>query len=183
MRRASLRAGLGCAHPRPDKGYSLEVFASTRPPNGAVCEHVVRITSRTTRSPGKSHLLVSDVCKAATQWSTEVPLRRSALSVCPCGGPLGDTPPIKRNVFFLGPCKASKGTNTKVTSAKGHFCAYPSYCSLRRSVWLSVLGAGGITFLKLLCHMRPHSFCVCFVASRIIAIRKIRFAKFEEHLC
>ena len=37
---------------------------------------------------------------------------------------LGGHPPI-RNKVFMGPCKASKGTNTKVTSAKGHFCAYP----------------------------------------------------------
>ena len=27
----------------------------------------------------------------------------------------------------MGLCKAPKGTNTKVTSAKGHFCAYPIY--------------------------------------------------------
>ena len=26
----------------------------------------------------------------------------------------------------MGPGKAPEGTNTKVTSAKGHFCAYPS---------------------------------------------------------
>ena len=39
-------------------------------------------------------------------------------------GPLGDTPPI-RNKTLMGPCKAPEGTNTKVTLAKGHFCAYP----------------------------------------------------------
>ena len=39
-------------------------------------------------------------------------------------GPLGHTPPF-RNQLFMGPCKAPKGTDTKVTSAKGHFCAYP----------------------------------------------------------
>ena len=26
----------------------------------------------------------------------------------------------------MGPCEAPEGTNTKVTSAKGHFCAYPT---------------------------------------------------------
>ena len=40
-------------------------------------------------------------------------------------GPLGDTPPV-RNKLFLGSCKAPKGTNTKATSAKGHFCDYPT---------------------------------------------------------
>ena len=40
-------------------------------------------------------------------------------------GPLGDTPSI-RNTMFVGPCKVPKGTNTKVTSAKGPFCAYPT---------------------------------------------------------
>ena len=44
-------------------------------------------------------------------------LRRSALSVC--------LPPLRTKIF-LGPCKAPKGTNTKVASAKGHhFRAYP----------------------------------------------------------
>ena len=40
-------------------------------------------------------------------------------------GPLGDTPPI-RNKTLMGPCEAPKGTNTKVTSAKGPFGAYPT---------------------------------------------------------
>ena len=40
------------------------------------------------------------------------------LCVCPSGGPLGDTPP-SRDKLFMGPCKAPKGTDTKVTSAKG----------------------------------------------------------------
>ena len=39
-------------------------------------------------------------------------------------GPLGDTPPI-RNDLFMSPYQAPEGTNTKVTSAKGRFCAYP----------------------------------------------------------
>ena len=54
-----------------------------------------------------------------------MPLRRSALSVCPCE-PLGDTPPT-RSRKFAGPCKAPKGINTQVTSAQGHFRAYPKY--------------------------------------------------------
>ena len=44
-------------------------------------------------------------------------------------GPLGDTPPI-RNRIFLGPCTAPNGTNTKVTSAKGQFCAHPNTWSV-----------------------------------------------------
>ena len=40
----------------------------------------------------------------------------------PVGAPWGTPPPI-RNEMLLGPYKASKGTITKVTSAKGHFCA------------------------------------------------------------
>ena len=31
-----------------------------------------------------------------------------------------------RNKRFMGPCKAPKGSNTKVTLAKGPFCAYPA---------------------------------------------------------
>ena len=34
---------------------------------------------------------------------------------------------VRRVLIFLGPCKNPKGTNTKVTSAKGHFCAYPNH--------------------------------------------------------
>ena len=45
--------------------------------------------------------------------------------------PLGDTPPI-RNKRFMGPCKALKGTDTKVTSAQGHFYAYPIRASAFR---------------------------------------------------
>ena len=36
---------------------------------------------------------------APSQWSAEEPLRRSALSVCPRGGPLGDTPPTRNKEF------------------------------------------------------------------------------------
>ena len=43
-------------------------------------------------------------------------------------GLLGDTPPI-RNRTFLGPKKAPEGTNTKVTSARGPFCAYPTFAA------------------------------------------------------
>ena len=58
------------------------------------------------------------------QRSAEVPLRRSALHVCPRGGPWGT--PLQLDIsLFMGSCKAPKRTNTKVTSAKGHFCAYP----------------------------------------------------------
>ena len=47
----------------------------------------------------------------------------------------------------MGPCEAPKGTNTKVTSAKGHFCAYPSRGSRSKSArialpWESVPGSG-----------------------------------------
>ena len=38
-------------------------------------------------------------------------------------GPLGDIPP-SGNKPFMGPCEEPKGTNTKVTSAKGHSCDY-----------------------------------------------------------
>ena len=41
-------------------------------------------------------------------------------------GRLGDTPPIRNKIHSWAPRKTPKGTNTKVTSAKGHFCAYPS---------------------------------------------------------
>ena len=64
------------------------------------------------------------------------PLRRGALSACPHGDPLGDIPP-SRNKLFLGPCEAPNGTNTQVTSAKGHVRAYPRSFSFggARGVW------------------------------------------------
>ena len=70
---------------------------------------------------------------------TEVTKRRSALSVCPCGCPLGDTPSIINSIIFLGPYEAPKGTNTKVTSAKGHLCAYPKRYGQPTScsIWIS----------------------------------------------
>ena len=49
-------------------------------------------------------------------------------------GPLGETPPI-RNHIFLDPPEAPEGTNTRVTSAKGHFYAYPRYLLYRYSIW------------------------------------------------
>ena len=66
-----------------------------------------------------------------------MPLRRGALSVCPCGDPWGTPLQVEIN-YFMGPCNAPKGTNPKVTSAKGHFCAYPKLGSGR-----SVCGHGG----------------------------------------
>ena len=50
------------------------------------------------------------------------PREKCPLCVSPWG-PLGDTPRV-RNETFLGPYRAPEGTNTKVTSAKGYFCAY-----------------------------------------------------------
>ena len=55
---------------------------------------------------------------ARFRWSTEVPLRRSALCVCPGGDPPGDTPPL-RNKTLPRPCEPPRGTNPKVTAAKG----------------------------------------------------------------
>ena len=55
-------------------------------------------------------------------------------------GRLGDTPP-RRNRLFLGPYKALEGTNTKVTSVKGPFCAYPNYT--HRRLWAADRRAGG----------------------------------------
>ena len=48
-------------------------------------------------------------------------IRPSCLSLW---GPLRDTP-SNRQKLCMAPCKAPKGTNTKVASAKGHFWAYP----------------------------------------------------------
>ena len=46
----------------------------------------------------------------------------------------------RTNKTLLGACKAPKGTNTKVTSAKGHFCAYPNYKSSPESLlYVSVI--------------------------------------------
>ena len=54
-----------------------------------------------------------------------MPLRRSALGVCPCGDPWGDAP-LSRSKAPQSPYEAPEGTDTKVTSAKGHFCARPT---------------------------------------------------------
>ena len=48
-----------------------------------------------------------------------MPLRRIALSACPCGDPRG-TPPPKRNKPFMGPCKVPKGTNTLDSARRPH---------------------------------------------------------------
>ena len=65
---------------------------------------------------------------AGFQRSTEVPPRRSALSVCPCGRPWGT--PLQLEIrCSWAPVKPPEGRSTKVTSAKGHFCAYPIACS------------------------------------------------------
>ena len=53
----------------------------------------------------------------------ECPSGEVPLVFVPVGTP-GGHPPM-RNKRFLGPYKAPKGTDTKVTSAKGRFCAYP----------------------------------------------------------
>ena len=60
---------------------------------------------------------------------TEVPLRRSALSVLPLrrsGDPRGTLLRLPIIKTCMGSCEAPEGTNTKVTSAKGHLCAYLS---------------------------------------------------------
>ena len=58
-----------------------------------------------------------------------MPLRRSALSVSPCGDAWG-TPLDLETGYSWAPIKPPEGTNTKVTSAKGPFCAYPSFSGL-----------------------------------------------------
>ena len=60
------------------------------------------------------------------QRSTEVPLRRSALSVCPCGD-LWGTPLQLEISYSRAPTKPPQGRNTEVTSAKGRSCACPNY--------------------------------------------------------
>ena len=73
--------------------------------------------------PLKSRVLVPRLEVAIVSVHRSAPMEK-----CPeclsLRGPLGDTPPI-RNTTLMGPCKDPKGPNTKVSSAKGHFCAYP----------------------------------------------------------
>ena len=61
---------------------------------------------------------------------TEVPPKEKRSECLSLWGPLGDTPPIRNNMF-LGPCEAPEVTNTKVTSAKAPFRAYPSGDQMR----------------------------------------------------
>ena len=46
-------------------------------------------------------------------------------TVCPFGDPWGTSLPLETRQSWA-PLKTPEGTNTKVTSAKGHFCAYPT---------------------------------------------------------
>ena len=68
----------------------------------------------------------------------------------------------------MGPCKAPKGTNTKVTSAEGHFCAYPTeaLCLTMSSVHeeLGLLELRALVELRLerSLHLEICLFNVCF---------------------
>ena len=63
------------------------------------------------------------------------------LVLVPVGTPRG-APLQLKNKTFMGPCEAHEGTNTKVTSAKGHFCAYPT------NKWGSTVGFQEFLFQK-----------------------------------
>ena len=67
-----------------------------------------------------SPLSFSVVGASDSQRSTEVLLRRSALSVYPCGDPWGTLLNLEIG-YSWAPIKRPMGTNTKVTSASGHF--------------------------------------------------------------
>ena len=56
---------------------------------------------------------------------TSVPKEKCPLVFVPVGTP-GGTPPPVRSKTPPGPHPACYGTNTEVTSAKGHFRAYPT---------------------------------------------------------
>ena len=79
-----------------------------------------------------------------TQRSTEAPLRRRCPWVfVPGGDPWGNTPPTG-NKLFMGPCRTPEGTNTKVTSAEGHFCANKACNRLR--ICISALNVKDLYF-------------------------------------
>ena len=65
--------------------------------------------------PVKGPTSIAETC-GVHQRSTKVPLRRSALSACPCCDPCGTPLPLDIN-YSWSPAKPPKGTNTKVTSA------------------------------------------------------------------
>ena len=77
----------------------------------------------------QGYLLVGACAPRCMSGSIRVEHRSVPQEKCPSclslWGRLVDTPPI-RNQLFMGPCKAPKGTSTKATSAKLHFCAYPT---------------------------------------------------------
>ena len=81
-----------------------------------------RCSSSSSRSSSAMSCVLSFWCMS--QQNTEVPLRRSALSACPCGDPWGTLLQLEVS-YSWAPYQAPKGTNTKVTSAKGHFCGLP----------------------------------------------------------
>ena len=69
---------------------------------------------------------------------SKCPPRRSARSVCPCGDPWGTPLQVQTNHSWA-PRKAPEGTNAKVTSANGHFCAYPTHIGVSRVLARRVL--------------------------------------------
>ena len=92
---------------------------------------ILMIIRRTSGAVGRSESVASAAhCelgsgRALRHRSTEVPLRRSALSVHPCGNTPGDTPPI-RNRLLMGPSKAPKGDKHKghLGQRSLHICMY-----------------------------------------------------------
>ena len=89
---------------------------------------------------GPSGSVAEDQTARSSQWITGVPLRRSALSICICGDARDRHLHWEKwNRLFLGPCEAPKGIHTEVTSAKGHFRAYPNIIILLLIIIITII--------------------------------------------
>ena len=85
--------------------------------------YIICRAGRAEQTPASSHPVCSRLVRE-TRNSSHYQYRLSLW------GPLGDTPQT-RNKTFMGPCSGPQWTNTKVISAKGHFCAPDVRCLQR----------------------------------------------------
>ena len=96
---------------------------------------------------------------------------------CPSGEvplvfvPVG-TPGAHPNETLLGPNKAPKGTNTKVTSAKGHFSACPTH-EVRQQASQSERLVELIVSLRLLLSLSSSLLLVVVVLSLLVVVTSL----------
>ena len=109
---AIIISSLSKAQPHGWEGCGENSHADEPAPR-ACTKNIVAASRDGSRAAPSSH---------ACRRGAEVPQKERCPSCLSLWVPLGDTSPI-RNKTLMCSYKDPKGTNTKVTSAKGHFCA------------------------------------------------------------